>query len=75
MKAFLAYLFPVPPSADRFRVGDRWRATNGQTYVVHPGPTREIVLLEPIGSKSERSFQCHAGQVNGLARTRWGGRP
>ncbi len=75
MKAFLAYLFPKAPAADRFRPGDRWRGTNGLTYVVRPGPTREVVMLEPVRPKGEKPFRIHAGEVNGLARTRWGGRP
>ena len=74
MNAFIRYLFPQAPTADRFRVGDRWRGTNGLIYLVRPGPSREHVLLEPI-SKAEKPFRVHAAEVNGLARLRWGGRP
>ena len=81
MKTFLANLFRAPlvsaeaPAANRFRVGDCWRGTNGLTYLVKPGPTHGLVLLEPVRPKGEKPFRIHAGEVNGLTRVRWGGRP
>jgi len=66
---------PHTPAADRFRVGDRWRATNGLTYLVRPGLTQGLVLLEPIRSRGEKPVQVHVAEVNSFGRVSWGGRP
>jgi hypothetical protein len=65
----------IQPPANCFRVGDRWRATNGLLYLVRPGSTHGLVLLQPIRSRGEKPVQVHVAEVNSFGRVSWGGRP
>lgn len=69
----MRFLFPQPPIADRFRVGDRWQATNGLAYEVCRGLSRDVVRLVPLQA-GERIEHFGVLRVNGFRRLRWGGR-
>lgn len=66
--------FTTAPRADRFRIGDHWRAPNGQAYRVCKGLTAELRRLVPIGHRGA-VLHLRYQSIGGFQRSRWGGQP
>ena len=61
----------LQPRADRFRVGDVWRGSDGRDYSVQQGVADGLVTLRPVS----RGVLMHstASRIVGFRRIEWGG--